>query len=148
MAWIENKAWLNGKSYLSVDELESDEFIHILYKICNILFSKEYFEDTIVFARSVLDFANDHEYITWKQANAILKIKTTEERRALYGSNTNRYIYRQSSTTDREHDRMSRMLFGDDTRAEELEGYTKCYRDDGSRYFAMPTGDEQLSDYI
>jgi len=148
MSWIANKNWENGKSYLSIEELEN-EYVHVLYKICNILFSKEYFEDTIVFARSVLDFANDHEYITWKQVKAIMNIKTTEERKVLYGyKSSNNYVYRQSGTTDRDHDRMTKMLFGDDTRAEELDGYTKCYRDDGSRYFAMPTGDERLSDYI
>ena len=43
---------------------------------------------------------------------------------------------------------MCRQLFGDDTHKEELEGYVKCYRDDGSRYFAFPTGNEQLHDYI
>ena len=30
----------------------------------------------------------------------------------------------------------------------ELEGFSVSYRDDGSRYFSLPTGDEQLYDYI
>lgn len=147
--WLKNKNWLNGKSYITPEELFG-EYQYIIDKLCLVLFTDDYWEDTKIFCRSVLDFAVDHEYITWKQANAVLNIRTTEERRRYYNSNpkSGKYVYKHSEMTDREHDKMCKAIFGDDTRAEELEGYTKCYRDDGSRYFALPTGDERLEDYI
>ena len=148
--WVKNKEWLNGKSYITPDELFGD-YLYVINKLGLVLYSDDYFEDTKEFCRSVLDFAVEHEFITWKQANAVLNIKTTEERRLLYRryqSVDKMYIYRTSKMTDKQHDRMCRMVFGDDTHSEELEGFTKCYRDDGSRYFAFPTGDEQLHDYI
>lgn len=148
--WLKNKEWLNGKSFITPDEMFG-EYKHITNKLGLVLYSDDYFEDTKIFCRSVLTFAVDHDFITWKQANAILKIKTTAERRTTFRYSTissTRYIYRTSSITDKEHDRMCKELFGDDTCSEELEGYVKCYRDDGSRYFAFPTGNEQLCDYI
>jgi hypothetical protein len=148
--WVKNKEWLNNKSYITPDELFG-EYLYIINKLGLVLYSDEYFEDTKIFCRSVLDFAVTHEFITWKQANAILNIRTTDERTKAYRFNPTiirRYVYRTSSMSDKERDRMSRLLFGDDTHSEELEGFTKCYRDDGSRYFAFPTGDEQLHDYI
>lgn len=148
--WIKDREWLNGKSYITSEEMFG-EYNYITNKLGLVLYSDEYFEDTKIFCRSVLDFAVDHDFITWKQAYAILNIKTTAERVRAYRSNPTiikRYIYRTSSITDKEHDRMCRLVFGDDTHQEELEGYVKCYRDDGSRYFAFPTGNEQLHYYI
>ena len=148
--WIKNKEWLNGKSFITSDEMFG-EYTYITNKLGLVLYSDEYFEDTKEFCRSILDFAVDHGFITWKQAYAVLNIRTTAERVRAYRSNPTifrRYVYTTSSTTDKERDRMCRQVFGDDTHQEELEGYVKRYRDDGSRYFAFPTGDEQLYDYI
>ena len=148
--WIKNKEWLNGKSFITSEEL-FENYLYITNKLGLVLYSDEYFEDTKIFCRSVLDFAVDHDFITWKQAYAILNIRTTAERTKAYRfkpSVSTKYVYRTSSITDKERDRMCIQLFGDDTHKEELEGYVKCYRDDGSRYFAFPTGNEQLHDYI
>jgi hypothetical protein len=148
--WIKNKDWLNGKSYITIEELEG-EYWYIMSKICDILFSNNYYIDTINVARSILDFSLDHQYITWKQANMILKIQTTEERRRLYSSHSStsrRYIYPCTNRTDRDRDKLSQQLFGNEVFPEELEGYSRAYRDDGSRYWALPTGNERLCDYI
>lgn len=148
--WIKNKEWLNGKSFITSEEMFGD-YTYITNKLGLVLYSNEYFEDTKIFCRSVLDFAVNHDFITWKQAYAILNIRTTAERTKAYRFSPTiirRYVYRTSSMSDKERDRMSRQLFGDDTHKEELEGYVKRYRDDGSRYFAFPTGNEQLHDYI
>lgn len=142
MSWIKNSTWLNDKSYITIDELFNEQ-IEVINKLSKVLFEDAYFEDTKVFCRSVLEFAIDHEFITWKQAYAILNILTTKERLRLYHQKPvkyrTKYIYAKSSISDYEHDRFCEMLFGDSTRAEELEGYVKCYREDGSRYFALPT---------
>jgi hypothetical protein len=148
--WVKNKEWLNGKSYITSDELFGD-YLYVINKLGLVLYSDEYFEDTKEFCRSVLGFAVEHEFITWKQANAVLNIKTTDERRLLYRryrSVDKMYIYRTSKTTDKQRDKMCRMVFGDDTHPLEFEGFNKHYRDDGSRYFSLSTGDEQLHDYI
>jgi hypothetical protein len=148
--WVKNKEWLNGKSFITSEEMFGD-YTYVINKLGLVLYSDEYFEDTKIFCRSVLDFAVDHDFITWKQAYAILNIRTTAERTKTYRykpSVSTKYVYRVSSITDKQRDRMCRQLFGDDTHEEELDGYVKCYRDDGSRYFAFPTGNEQLHDYI
>lgn len=137
----ERKTWLNNRSWITQDEMFTD-YVQIINKIGAILYDDTYAEDTKRFARSVLEFAIDHEFITWKQANALLKIKTTADRRLLYYNSTSiskrPYIYAKSQFTDREHDRLCEQIFGDSTRAEELDGYVKSYRSDGSRYFALP----------
>jgi hypothetical protein len=148
--WVKNKEWLNGKSFITSEEMFGD-YTYVINKLGLVLYSDKYFEDTKIFCRSVLDFAVDHDFITWKQAYAILNIRTTAERTKAYRykpSVSTKYVYRVSSITDKQRDRMCRQLFGDDTHEEELDGYVKCYRDDGSRYFAFPTGNEQLHDYI
>ena len=148
--WIKNKNWLNGKSFITNDELFGEQ-IHIIRKISKVLFTDEYFDDTKDFCRSILEFAIDHEYITWKQANAVMDIKTTEERRRLYHSSPkNKYIYMnpKSQSSDYEKDILTRRLFGECVFQEELEGYKVEYSKDGSRYFTLPTGNERLEDYI
>lgn len=84
MAWKKNIDWLNGKSYLTQEELLEPDYIEIINKLSLVLVSDEYYKDTKDFCRSVLDFAVEHEFITWKQANAIIKIKTTKERLQIY----------------------------------------------------------------
>ena len=141
--WVKNTTWLNGKSYLTQEELFKVDYIHIINKLSLVLASDKYFEDTKVFCRSVLSFAIDHEFITWKQANAVLKIKTTAERREVYGyfKNTttvfNPFIYARSSMTDRDTDNITRNLFGNLFYKELEQGYDISYRDDGSRYFTL-----------
>lgn len=142
MTWVKNDTWLNGKSFITIDEL-FDEQLNVLNKLSKVLFDDAYFEDTKIFCRSVLDFAIDHEFITWKQAYAILKILPTEERRAkyhsAYGSYKRIYVYSKQNITDFEHDSFCRQIFGECVHAEELDGYEVNYREDGSRYFSLPT---------
>ena len=42
--WIKNKNWLNGKSFITNDELFSEQ-IHIIRKISKVLFTDEYFKE-------------------------------------------------------------------------------------------------------
>jgi hypothetical protein len=142
-----DKTWLNKKSFIPLEDLETGPYKYILDKICLILFSKEYASDTMSFARNILDFLVAHEFLTWKQATAILHSKTTAERAQLYKSYS-KTTYGKTGMPDREHDLFTKQIFGDNTRAEEFGGYTKAYRSDGSRYFSLPTGEEKLSDYI
>lgn len=150
MAWKKNSMWLNGKSYITGDELFG-EYKHFINKLGEVLYSDEYAEDTKMFCRSVLDFAVDENFITWKQANAIMKIKTTEERLLLYHKypNSKRYIYCQSNMTHKEIDRISELIFGTSVTEEEMEGYVKDYDKKGNRVFLLPTEkDMHLCDHI
>lgn len=148
--WIKNKEWLNGKSYITTDELFADQ-LNVIKKLSLVLFSDAYYEDTKEFCRSILDFAINHEFITWKQANAVLDIRTTEERRRLFSVSRNRkncYIYKTKKTTDREYDRFAEGIFGRTYFPEEEEGYVRDYDNQGSRIWLLPTGDEKFEDYI
>lgn len=51
--------------------------------------------------------------------------------------------------TDKDFDDVYKKIFGERPQfEEEMDGETVCYRRDGSRYFALPTGEENLWDYI
>lgn len=148
--WLKNKEWLNDKSFITSDELFGEQ-INIIKKLSLVLFSDAYFDDTKEFCRSILDFAIDHEYLTWKQANAVLAIRTTAERRSLFHMSPtrgNRYIYKTKKTTDRDYDRFAESIFGRSYFPEEEEGYVRDYDNEGSRIWLFPTGEERLEDYI
>jgi hypothetical protein len=51
---------------------------------------------------------------------------------------------------DKDWDRIYKRVFGHAPRfaEEEEEGYSVAYDRDGNRFFAMPTGDESILDYI
>ncbi len=143
MGWIKNTDWRNGKSYITQEELFMPKYIDIINKLSLVLWSEDYYEDTKIFCRSVLGFAIDHEFITWKQANAVLRIEDTETRRVKYATAKtyrtvhNPFIYARGSMTDRDLDRIRYRLFGD--LPYRSEGYGKAYREDDSRYETLPT---------
>lgn len=147
--WVKNKEWLNGKSYITSDELFADQ-LNVIKKLSLVLFSDEYYDDTKEFCRSILDFVIDHEYITWKQANAVLDIRTTAERRRLFhmSPNKKRYIYKTKKTTDRDYDKFAESIFGRSYFPEEEEGFVRDYDNDGNRIWLFPTGEEKFEDYI
>lgn len=160
MTWIKNSSWKNGKSYITIDEL-FETYVEAINKIGAILYDETYFEDTQIFARSILEFAIDHEYITWKQYYALMKIETTAVRLKKYHHASSycknklqiypsaRFIYRNSETTDQEFDKLSEKLFWHSFHQEEFDGYVKSYRSDGSRYWSLPTEkDLQLVNYV
>lgn len=176
------------KSWITLEQIEKEEEGRIfLNKIGDILFTDKYRENAVKYARSILDFLVDWDYITWKQYDSLMAITKDGEwsptvmtrnknkaREGYYYVNTAKdYINVKSKSlsftvtanaissdsllgsqirhakTDKDFDDVYKKIFGERPRfEEEMDGETVCYRRDGSRYFAWPTGEENLWDYI
>jgi len=56
----------------------------------------------------------------------------------------------RSAKTDKDFDSIYSKIFGEQPRFDECEneGYCLSYDKYGNRFFSMPTGDEEMSDYI
>ena len=56
---------------MTVDQIDAEHW-EVMHKICEILFTKKYSEKCVSFARAILDFLSDHQFLTWKQFDSIM----------------------------------------------------------------------------
>jgi hypothetical protein len=156
-------------SWITLDQTDK-EYPEFIDKISEILYYKEYNEKAKEFARSILVWLDLWGFVSWKQFDSIFGIcKTYDEYKKALTNGTRIFRYRNvimmkrakvactfrdttripSLSTDREFDKFHEFLFGHPPVFEEEveDGMTKCYRSDGSRYFAL-TGDMDISDFI
>lgn len=79
------KAASRKRSWLDVQQIEIEHW-EVVDKIATILYEKgkNWTERSITFARSILDFIVDHDFITWKQYDSIMSIKTKREYQEMY----------------------------------------------------------------
>ena len=173
-----------SKSWVTLYQIET-EYPEFIKKISDILFKKtgdrkdrdreySYYSKARNYARSLLEFLEDWDFISWKQYDSLMAIRPNGkypyvymERVKIYGEYhyTNiakdklhftvpnmqvREVERNlGSGSDQELDRFYKKIFGEQPYfSENLEGYKTEYSRDGSRFFSLPTGDESLCDYI
>jgi len=167
------------KSWVTLDQIE-DEYPEFTKKIADILFATDengddkYYDKAQNYARSILEFLEDWDFISWKQYDSLMAIRPNGkypyvymEKVKIYGEHYYINIAKDKlhftvpnitiqeveknigSGTDKEMDSFYKKIFGEQPYfSENLEGFTTEYRDDGSRYFTLPTGNERLEDYI
>lgn len=152
----------------------TDEFPEFFDKIEDIFAKKNpsYSDLAKNFGESIMTFLDLWGFLTWKQFDSVWRMSNTYDD---YIAGKERGYYRYGSvvsinhrgvsftigsgegtidkhyfTTDREMDMWHKRLFGFPPEFEEEaeDGYSVAYRSDGSRYFALPTGDESLGDYL
>jgi hypothetical protein len=98
------------KSWITIDQLEKhcNEFF---VKVGDVLFSGDkYNELSKNFVRNVLDFVADHEFITWKQYDSVLRIYSSPKvsrndtvyTKAVSGTSQLRGLFRHLDTTLKE----------------------------------------------
>lgn len=176
------------KSWITIEQIDRDELGKIfLNKIGDILFTDKYKENAVAYARNVLDFLVDWDYVSWKQYDSVMAITEkgkwspvvmtrgkhykdgfyyvnvakdyiNVKSKSLSFTASAKFISQDSTIgidlkyakTDKDFDNLHKKIFGERPYFEEEieDGYTCQYRRDGSRYFALPTGDERLSDFI
>ena len=72
------------RSWLTIEQVENEHW-EVMKKICDVLFTpNKYSEQAVSFARNILNFLTDWEYITWKQYDSVMKIMSNEEMSNLY----------------------------------------------------------------
>lgn len=155
-----------------------NEFPDFWDKLLDILYSKgeeKYWYKAIDYSKSILDFICVWGWVSWKQFDSIMMIVNSKDRFNQSKIDKNRRMVEYKNTlsfkgngisfttqssdmlgmriknasSDKDMDSIHKEIFG--TRpmfSEELEGYSISYRDDGSRYFSLPMGDENLCDYV
>lgn len=165
------KSWITHEQILN-------EYPDFWDKLLDILYSKgdeQYWYKAVDYAKSILSFICDCDWISWKQFDSIMMIVNSKERFNQSKIDKNRRMVQYKNMisysgngvsfstqyddglasqlkyakSDRDIDRIHKNLFGARPMfEEELEGFSVSYRSDGSRYFSLPNGDEQLHDYI
>jgi hypothetical protein len=148
---------------LSQIGIEYPEFID---KIADVLYYPKYNEKSKQYARSILTWLELWKFVSWKQFDSIFRIcasynefKTSDgifRYNGVTSINKNSVSFTTKSAisntewTDRATDRLHEHIFGfRPIFEEEIEdGMSLEYRSDGSRYFALPTGDERIEDFM
>lgn len=151
----------------------TDEFPEFFDKIEDIFASKspEYNKRAKDYATSVMGFLELNSWMSWKQFDSVWRICSTYEA-YLQGNSRGYYSFGsvvsiqksgvtftarsqiiplvEKAATDREVDMLHKRIFGCPPRfeEEEVDGYSVAYDHDGSRFFALPTGEERLEDYL
>jgi hypothetical protein len=169
---IDEKASDRKNSWITLRQitLEYPEFFDKVEEIFTKT-SPSYNDKAKNYATSIMRFLELWEWISWKQFDSIWRISSTYED-FIQGKNQGFYKFGsvvsiQSHglsftsrehvipefsriTTDREMDTWHEKLFGHRPHfeEEEVEGLSVSYRKDGSRFFALPTGDESLGDFM
>lgn len=159
------------KSWITLGQITS-EFPEFFDKIEDIFSSdKSYNSRSKDYAESIMKFLELFGWLSWKQFDSIWRICSTYQ---AYLEGQERGYYKFGSVvafqakglsftsrehaipefrramTDRQMDKLHEKLFGCRPRfeEEEVEGLSVAYRRDGSRFFALPTGDEGMEDYM
>ena len=173
------------KSWVTLEQIET-EYPEFIRKIADILFKKEkgdrkdknrkfaYYDKAQNYARSILEFLEDWDFISWKQYDSLMAIRPNGvypyvymEKVKIYGEFHYTNVAKDKlhftvpnmqveevkrnigNGSDKEMDRFYKKIFGEQPYfSENFDGYTTEYRNDGSRYFALPTGNESLYDYV
>lgn len=90
------------RSWIDVQQIETEHW-EVIDKIATILYEKgkNWTEKSIQFARSVLDFVVDHEFMSWKQYDSIMGMMSIKEFKELYNKNQQvlRLAHRQGLMT-------------------------------------------------
>jgi hypothetical protein len=169
---ITEKPSSREKTWITLRQI-TDEFPEFFDKIEDIFASKspEYNSKAKDYSTSVMKFLELNSWISWKQFDSIWRICSTYE---AYKQGKSRGYYSYGSvisiqksgvtftgrsniiplvekaTTDKEMDMLHTRIFGVPPRfeEEEIEGYSVAYDSNGTRFFALPTGEEKLEDYL
>ena len=175
---VKEKKSSRKKSWITLNQI-MDEYPEFWDKLLDILFSKgdeQYWHKSIDYAKSILDFICDWEWISWKQFDSIMMIVNNKEKYNQSYIDRNRRMTRYKdmvaykgnsvgftfidrdgelanlikySKTDKDIDKLHEKIFGHRPMfEEEIAGYSISYREDGSRFFSLPTTDLKLSDFI
>lgn len=150
-------------SYITIEQIDR-ECPEIINKFADILFDKDYNEYAKEFARILLEFLSDWDYLTWKQFDSLLRISKNyfEYQRKMkegmfYGNIGGKaFISRNGSciitdkpfniSTDKKMDYWQEKIFGSrPVFPEELDGQTLAYARNGKRMFLLPEPDSDLS---
>lgn len=165
------------KSWITLEQIEVEHW-EVMDKICDILFSGKYAENCQEFARNILQFLQDWDFISWKQFDSIMainpkgkfphvlmmkdKTKLTEGNYYInIASKKLKFTYVPDYTnshlsyslrymkTDKDMDNVYKQIFGHEPYFEENEeGFQTYYDKDGGRFFGFPDDTKTLIDYI
>ena len=87
-----------SRSWITIEQIESEHW-EVVKKICDVIFTPgKYVSAAENFARNILDFLNDHQFITWKQYDAVMNIKSIAEMKDL------NYYYKKAEKSTRLND--------------------------------------------
>lgn len=111
------------KSWITIGQI-GKEYPEWINKISEILYYNEYNSRSKDYARSILNYLSCNDFVSWKQFDSIVK------------------IYPSPSKSKPSYQNSYSQLEQDD------EVYTAKRRSDGSTGYYLPSGDEQLSDYV
>lgn len=145
------------RSWITLEQIDK-EYPEIIIKLSEILFTDKYGDSFKKFARDVIDFLVDWEYLSWKQFDSVVRIcKNYTDYINKIKSGTfvnkicNKYYYIRGGAfvvldkyinikTDKQIDILQEKIFGHRTLfPEELDGMELSYNRNGQRIFLLPT---------